>query len=155
MRLKLASLAVLLVPAALVSACAQPEATSTPCHSVVTTDPMPAWADGGFSEGARVPHVFGADDRIVAVPFAGTLVATGQSAPRNKVLLVARESIQQVTPVTIDAMLDGQGDVVHREREIGPGSLDMPTAGCWRMTLTWGDQSDVIELEYVDEPQAG
>lgn len=148
-------LALLLVPTALMSGCAQPEATSTPCRSVVTTDPMPPWAEGGFSEGGRVPHVFGASDRIVAVPFGGTLVATRQSAPRNKVLLVARESIHQVTPVTIDAVLDGQGEVVHREREMGPGSLDMPTAGCWRMTLTWGDQSDVIELEYVDQPQPG
>lgn len=135
----------------LMSACSTVQ--SSPCNSVVTTDPMPEWADAGFSDDARVPHVFSQDRRIVAVPFAGTLVASTSSEPRNKVLLVAREPVQAPTTLTIDAQLDGSGEVVHRERAAGPGpgSLDMPQAGCWVMQVRWGGESDVLNLEYVDQ----
>ena len=146
------ALACIVTSLALVTGCSSQEATS--CRSVVVRDPMPDWADAGFADGARVPHVFGSAGQIIVVPFAGTLVATQELAPRNKVLLIARQSLQQVTPVSIEAQHAGSGERVHRDREIGPGSLDMPSAGCWRLTMRWGDQTDTIDLEYVDEQQA-
>lgn len=143
------ALGFLIASLALLGGCSP--AQSSGCHSVVVTGPMPAWADAGFSKDASFPHVFGEFERIVAVPFAGTLVASTSVEPRNKVLLIARAPLQGPVLLTIDAQRDGDGEVVHRERADGPGpgTLDMPSAGCWRMTLHWADQTDVIDLEYV------
>ncbi len=143
-----------LVATTAISACSSPSAES--CDSVVVMDEMPEWAGTGFSPGARFPHVFGADDKIVAVEFSYPLVASDRPDPVNKVLLVAREIPDGSAPLTIDARLNGDGDVVHRMREggPGPGTLDMPLPGCWRMTLHWGDQTDTIDLEYVDTSTA-
>ena len=127
------------------------------CHSNLVVGEMPEWANGGFSEGAEVPHVIGTEGLIVAVPFSQPLVATGEgSDPQNKVLLVAKVIPNGSVPLTIDAQLNGTGDVVHRVRESGPGpgTLDMPLPGCWRMTLHWADQTDTIDLEYVASPSA-
>jgi hypothetical protein len=30
--------------------------------------------------------------------------------------------------------------------------LDLPRPGCWRLTLTWADQKDTLDLEYVAQP---
>jgi hypothetical protein len=31
----------------------------------------------------------------------------------------------------------------------GPSIVDLPAAGCWRMTLRWGTYTDTISLPYV------
>ena len=137
----------LLAAALLLGACAHAESSSQ-CRDSVSTDPMPDWANAGFSPDARFPHVFGEQDRIAAVIFASPLVASTSAAPVNKVLLIARDAEQGSDPLSIDAQLVGGGDLVHRQRVLGPGSLDMPAAGCWRMELSWGEETDVLHLEY-------
>ncbi len=122
------------------------------CRSNVVTSEMPEWASTGFSDGATVPHVIGANGLIVAVPFSQPLVATLEGEdPQNKVLLVAKTIPNGSAPMTIQARLNGTGDVVHRVREggPGPGNLDLPLPGCWRVTMHWADQVDTVDLEYV------
>jgi len=31
----------------------------------------------------------------------------------------------------------------------GPSFVDLPEPGCWRLTLTWADRTDTLDLEYV------
>jgi hypothetical protein len=31
----------------------------------------------------------------------------------------------------------------------GPSYVDAPSAGCWRLTLTWSGRSDTLDLAYV------
>ncbi|MDI1289910.1 MAG: hypothetical protein PSX37_08200 [bacterium] len=127
------------------------------CHSNLVTGEMPAWANTGFSEGAEVPHVVGANGLIVAVPFSQPLVSTAEdSDPQNKLLLVAKVIPNGSAPMMIDAQLNGIGDVVHRVREggPGPGTLDLPLPGCWRITMQWADQTDTVDLNYVAGPSA-
>ena len=122
------------------------------CRSNVVTSEMPEWANTGFSDGAIVPHVIGTNGLIVAVPFSQPLVATLEGEdPQNKVLLVAKTIPNGSAPMTIQARLNGTGDVVHRVRESGPGpgTLDLPLPGCWRVTMHWADQTDSVDLEYV------
>ncbi len=139
----------LLAAVALTSCSSEPTAE---CHSNLVTGEVPEWANTGFSEGAIVPHVLGDNGLIVAVPFSQPLVATGEGDdPQNKVLLVAKVIPNGSAPMTIDARLNGTGDVVHRIREggPGPGTLDLPLPGCWRVTMHWADQTDVVDLDYV------
>ena len=46
------------------------------------------------------------------------------------------------------------GEPVDRLLEGGfaPSIVDLPEAGCWRLTLTYGDQVDSIDLEYIQTP---
>ena len=133
-----------------VTGCSAP-ASSSACHSEVEVGPVPAWANAGFSEGARVPRVVGAAGRILAVHFTDSLVAADGPEPVNKVLFVPRVPLRGPSPLTIEARLEGHGDVVRRVRMDGPGpgSLDLPTPGCWRLKLSWADQTDTLDLEYV------
>lgn len=122
------------------------------CHSNLVVGEMPEWANTGFSAGAEVPHVIGDNGLIVAVPFSQPLIATDEGAdPQNKVLLVAKVIPNGSVPLTIEAQLNGTGDVVHRVRESGPGPgiLDLPLPGCWRVTMHWADQIDTVDLDYV------
>ncbi|MBI1352554.1 MAG: hypothetical protein GC156_15745 [Actinomycetales bacterium] len=130
--------------------CSEQSATAA-CHSDVEIGTMPSWATTGFSEGAEVPRAIGHAGRIVAVAFSQPLVATTESEPQNKVLLVAREPVNGPEPVSIEARLAGTDEVVLRERPDGPGpgTLDLPAPGCWELTLHWADQTDVLDLEYV------
>ncbi len=127
------------------------QATSSDCHSIVESGELPAWASTGFSQGARVPHVIGSEGQIAAIYFAGSLVASTSAEPVNKVLFVPRVALNGPAPLSIDARLNGTGDVVHRERADGPGPgvLDLPEPGCWRLSLRWGDQTDTMDLEYA------
>ena len=31
----------------------------------------------------------------------------------------------------------------------GPSIIDLPAAGCWRLTLRWSGRSDVLDLRYA------
>ena len=112
---------------------------------------MPTWGDAGFRPGARVPHVLGADGRMAAVLFSFPLVAAPEGQPTNKILWVVREPLDGPTSLVIEAQLEGTGPVVRRVVANGPGpsSVDMPLPGCWRMSLTWADQRETIDLAYT------
>jgi hypothetical protein len=51
----------------------------------------------------------------------------------------------------ITAKLDGTGETADRKVTGGPGPsiIDLPRAGCWRLTLRWADYTDEMDLVYT------
>lgn len=130
--------------------------TASACAARVETEPLPDWADAGFSGDARVPHVFGAKGDIVAVLFAHPLRQHRKDGSNNKILWVARAATTSPNPtapatLVITATLDGTDTTVTREVAGGPGPsiIDVPQAGCWRLDLRWSGHTDTMDLVYA------
>lgn len=121
----------------------------TGCGSVVETGPLPEWARAGFSGDARIPHVMGDGGNIVAAVFGHPLAVTRPDGSSNKILWVSKPPYPP-GDLQIDATRDGTGDAAQRRVPGGPGPsiIDLPQAGCWRLTLTWSGHSDTMDLVY-------
>jgi len=123
------------------------------CRSAVSTAVLPGWARAGFFDGQpRVPHVLGTHGRIVAILFGGTLHSPPSPDLRNKILWVSPTG--DAAPLRIDATHAGDGEHAHRQVAQGPGPsyVDLPSAGCWHLDLTWGlagRQKDSLDLTYA------
>jgi hypothetical protein len=126
------------------------------CASGVRTGPLPAWARGGFTDdGSSFRHVEGLRGSVVGVLFGDPLSAPPRPDRANKILWVAQDAPAGAR-ITIRARLEDAGPVVEREVGFGGGQsvVDLPEAGCWRLTLTWGeDLTDVVDLAYVRPPR--
>ncbi len=122
------------------------------CASAVSRDALPTWARGGFSDdGSGIPHVFGERGDILAVLFEYPPKASTDPDDGNKILWVSRLPQQPMRPLTIEARLDGTTTSVTRELTggAGPSSVSLPTAGCWRLTLSWSGHTDTMALTFV------
>ena len=129
-------------------------ATSLPpadCTTSIQSGPLPLWARDGFrGDGASYRHVEGLKGAVVGVVFGYPLSSPPRPSRDNKILWVARDP--SGGRLAIDAQLDGTGPVVTREVGFGGGQsiVDLPTAGCWRMTLRWdGRLTDTVDLPYA------
>jgi hypothetical protein len=71
------------------------------------------------------------------------------NGPNNKILWVAKTSFE-TGDLVIDAKLDGTTVTENRIVPGGPGPsiVDLPQAGCWRLTLTWPGHTDTLDLIY-------
>lgn len=73
----------------------------------------------------------------------------------NKILWVSRLPAEPQTDLRISAQrMRGRqplGRPVARTVTGGPGPsiVDLPAAGCWRLTLRWSGQRDSLDLPYV------
>jgi hypothetical protein len=129
-----------------------PAAPAASCEAGVEDTVLPTWARTGFTDPEPVVrHVLGDDGRIVAILFGQALHAPPAPDVSNKVLWVARTAGDTLS---IDAVRAEDGKVAHREVAGGPGpsTIDLPGAGCWHLTLRWGDapeSRDTMDLEYV------
>jgi hypothetical protein len=126
------------------------------CSAVVHHDVLPVWLRGGFSgPKPRVPYVLGKHGSIAGVLFGAPLNAPPAASKNNKILWVPRHYAKKVAPLWIKLQkMDGTrlvGAPVRRIIASGPGPsyVDAPSAGCWRLTLTWSGRSDTLDLEYV------
>jgi hypothetical protein len=142
-----------LPPTAAASTTAAPTAVAPPCVEKVRRDVLPQWARTGFSDPSPsgIPYVLGDRGSILGVIFGYPLTAPPAGAGRaNKILWVANPAAGATGPLAIDARLEGSTEVVHREVPGGPGPsiVDMPRAGCWRLTLAWAGQTDTLDLRY-------
>ncbi|MFN8190933.1 MAG: hypothetical protein U0R78_10945 [Nocardioidaceae bacterium] len=140
-----------------------PTVTERPTASCQPVDEgvIPAWARTGFSDPEpRVAHVMSDHGRIVAILFGRRLFAPPSSEVNNKILWVAEPTISPgaadggPSDLTITARLGGPDLVVHRTVAGGPGPsiVDLPRAGCWQLSLRWGDgpqQQDTMSLAYA------
>jgi hypothetical protein len=121
------------------------------CASSLEAGPLPEWARGGFTgDGSSFRHVEGLRGAVVGVVFGDPLTAPPRPSRANKILWVPRE--RTTSRLEIDAQLEGTGPVVTRDVGFGGGQsiVDLPSPGCWRMTLRWGDQvTDTVDLRYV------
>lgn len=106
---------------------------------------LPPWARAGFSEAKpKMPYVLGDDGRIVAIVFGEPLTAPESADHANKVLWVTRAGSGSLT---INARLStGATPVVVKLEAPGPSFLNLPTPGCWHLDLSWGDQTDALNI---------
>jgi hypothetical protein len=126
-------------------------ASSGKCGETVTTDALPTWARTGFSgDGSGNPHVFGKSGDILGVIFGAPLKAPPAPDRGNKILWVSRAPLTTGSDLLITAKLDGADDTVERKVTGGPGPsiIDLPKAGCWRLTLAWSGHTDTMDLTY-------
>jgi hypothetical protein len=119
------------------------------CGSTVVTGPLPEWARAGFSDDARMPHVMSHRGEIVAAIFGHPLAVVRPSGSNNKILWVPKTP-PPTGDLQIEAKLDGSYVSATRTVPGGPGPsiIDLPQPGCWRLTLTWPEHSDTIDLVY-------
>jgi hypothetical protein len=114
----------------------------------------PAWARAGFSDPKpRIPHVLGSNGEIVAILFGYPLVSPPASRRANKILWVSRRPAPSVALyIRAQRMVGTQrvGPPVERIVRGGPGPsiVDLPMAGCWRLSLHWSGGSDTVDLRY-------
>lgn len=135
------------------TAAASPAAPA--CHPDVEKGTLPLWARGGFHPPTtRIAHVLGRSGEIVAILFAYPLQTPPPVTHSNKILWVSRLPVNSLTNLRIDARrLNGTrplGKPVQRIVRGGPGPsiINLPRAGCWRLSLHWADHSDSLDLQY-------
>ena len=131
---------------------AQPTTAPAACGSPVVTDALPAWARTGFSgDGSGNPHVFGRSGDILGVLFGAPLQAPPAPDRGNKILWVSKAPLTPGDDLLITAKRDGSTETAERKVLGGPGPsiIDLPTAGCWRLTLRWSGHTDTMDLTYA------
>jgi len=126
-----------------------------PCSSGIRKAVLPTWARAGFSDRQPViPYALGASDRIAAVVFGYPLVSPPSKVRNNKILWVSHSALRPLSDLKIRAqrMVGARpvGPVVLRTVDGGPGPsiIDLPTAGCWRLGLSWSGTTDTLDLRY-------
>ena len=91
---------------------------------------------------------------VAAIIFGDPLSSPPSADHANKILWVARQVSASTTLEIRAQRIVGAtpvGEPVERRVDGGPGPsiVDLPDAGCWRLTLTWADRTDRLDLEYV------
>jgi hypothetical protein len=131
--------------------------TAVGCLARRNDGPLPVWARGGFHPpGMSIGHVMGVRGDIVAILWGGpktSLFAPPRKHQNNKILWVARPPlpVMSVSPLTIQATLNGTHLAARRELPTGPGPsiVDLPAPGCWTLNLSWAGHQDQLDLWYA------
>jgi hypothetical protein len=128
-------------------------ATAPACDGRPRTAVLPEWARDGFTDPEPViPFVRSRSGDVVAILFGQQLWSPPRQDVSNKVLWVWRAVPGGATgDVTMTARLAGTDRVVTTglPRPEGPSTVDLPTAGCWRITLNSPRGTDTIDLDYA------
>jgi hypothetical protein len=122
------------------------------CVSTVVRGVLPEWARAGFTAPEPVmPYVRSASGNIVAILFVDKLTAPPRENVNNKILWVWRAGSGVGNDVHVVARLGGTGPAVTKGLPTleGPSIVDLPSPGCWRLTISWPGGSDTIDLTYV------
>lgn len=131
-------------------------AAAPACDGRPTTAVLPEWARGGFTDPRPViPFVRSRSGDVVGILFGGELWSPPRQDVSNKVLWVWRAVPGGATgDVTMTAQLAGTSRVVTTglPRPEGPSTVDLPAAGCWRITLKSPRGTDTIDLDYAAAP---
>ena len=125
------------------------------CHMALDRGVLPVWARDGFSSPRpRMPHVLGRSGRIVAILFGYPLRSPPAKGRTNKILWAPHTWGSGPAALWIRAQrMDGVTPVGAPVRRIvpggpGPSIIDLPDAGCWRLTLAWSARRDTLDLAY-------
>jgi hypothetical protein len=128
----------------------------TACHAQVRHDVLPVWMRAGFSgPNPRVPYVLGERGAIGGVVFGWPLKSPPLPGRNNKILWVGRHTPKTVAALWIRLQqMNGDQRVGAPVRKIirggpGPSIVDVPAAGCWRLTFTWSGRHDSLDLSYT------
>jgi len=100
-----------------------------------------------------MPYVVGDRGNIVAILWADhdPLHAPPLTQRNNKILWVSKMIPGGLfTPLLIQATLDGSNQIVTRQVPGGPGPsiINLPSAGCWSLNLSWSGHHDHLTLRY-------
>jgi hypothetical protein len=124
---------------------------------------LPRWAEPAFDTGGSAsspwPYGVARNGTVVAVVFGFPLRAGTPTDPANKVLwimkLPRRGSPLRITASPLRGGSRGARARVHSSwpadsgpGEIYPSNVNVPHAGCWRVTVRWAHHSDTIDLPY-------
>lgn len=147
------------VALSLSAACGSSAPVAVPCQPRVDQGVLPVWARSGFTDPApRMPHVLGASGNIAAIIFDYPLLSPPSEARSNKVLWVSRVPTTPRSDLLIEAQrIQGSqpvGPALTRTVTGGPGpsEIDLPSPGCWRLTLRWSGHVDTLDLQYRASP---
>ena len=125
----------------------------------ITHGPIPAWTAPAFSDSSSRtpawPHAVSEHGDVVAVVFGYPLRAGRPTNPTNKVLWIMRLP-RNGSPLTIKARpLHANAPLVtivapadSSPGEIYPSYVNVPSAGCWQLSLRWAGHTDSIDLPY-------
>jgi len=129
---------------------------SSVCRAEVTVGVLPEWARAGFRDpNPQMPYVLGRADHIAGILFGNPLRSPPRKGRNNKILWVSHVPTAPGSDLRISAQRmtgsDPVGSPVNRKVIGGPGPsiIDLPSAGCWRLSLRWSGQSDTLDLRYV------
>jgi hypothetical protein len=132
-----------------------PAPASGGCRAQVRHEELPTWARDGFSPPTqRIPYTLGSAGEIAAILFADPLRSPPPVNHRNKILWVSRPPTHPGSALRITAQHTiGRrrvGSPVARTVRGGPGPsiIDLPSPGCWSLTLRWSGHVDRLDLEY-------
>lgn len=124
------------------------------CRSEVRDGVLPVWARAGFSQSRpRMPYTLGAYGRIAAIQFV-SLDSPPAADHSNKILWVPRVQTHDGHDLKISAQrMNGTtrlGEPLNRSVVGGPGPsiINLPSPGCWRLTLHWSGWTDQLDLRY-------
>lgn len=125
------------------------------CHPVVDKGVLPRWARGGFNAPRpKLAHTVGDRERIAALMWGYPLTAPPRRRIANKILWVSRPDAQPGADLRISAQRMYRtrriGRPLHRRVAGGPGPsiIDVPHAGCYRLTLRWSGHVDRMDVRY-------
>jgi hypothetical protein len=102
-----------------------------------------------------MPYVLGRAGRIAAILFADPLESPPPKDHNNKILWVSHAPSVAGSDLRISAQRMTRSTPVGRPvgRSVpgspGPSIIDLPAAGCWRLTLRWSGRVDTLDLRYV------
>lgn len=146
---------VIVAAAFALSACGGAQGKTCAAAPVHTGAP-PRWTAAAWagSPGFRVPYAVAGGDSAAAFFFARPLRAGHPTNPFNKVLWVVRAA-RNGKPLRIVARRGGQTVRITRRADAGPGEIypsyvDLPSPGCWRLSLAWGRHRARIDVAVAD-----
>jgi len=102
-----------------------------------------------------MPYVLGEAGKIAAIQWADPLVSPPSARYNNKILWVSRRPTTPGSDLQISAQkVVGNirvGRPVRRTVTGGPGPsiINLPSAGCWQLTLRWSGRRDTLDLRYA------
>jgi hypothetical protein len=130
--------------------------SASACRAEVIVGVLPMWARAGFRDpNPRMPYVLGQAGEIAGILFANPLRSPPRKGRNNKILWVSHVPTTPGSDLRISAQrMTGSepvGSPVKRSVIGGPGPsiINLPSAGCWRLSLRWSEQVDTLDLRYV------
>jgi hypothetical protein len=152
---KLAAVAILVAVAATAGGGARESSAAAACvpaaihHGAPPGWTGPAWSSS--SPGLRIPYSLASGGKAAAFFFATTLRAGHPTNPANKILWIVRLP-RDGSPLWITARSGGRTVRASWPADSAPGQIypsyvDLPTPGCWVITLGWHGHHATIDLE--------
>ena len=120
---------------------------------------LPAWTAPAFADSSPGPppwpHALSKRGNVAAIVFGNPLRAGDPTGRMNKILWIMRLP-RLGSPLRIEASPLHATALPIRHAwppdsspgEIYPSYVNVPTAGCWHLTLRWAGHTDWIDLHY-------